>query len=69
MTPAYDAFAGIAAKLELACAQRDALHDTLGEVLAYVRRVGGFMSAEDQQLMRAARALHAECERCKEEGR
>lgn len=47
-------------KIELVAAQRDASLDALSSLVSYVRRTGGFMYPEDQELLRNAIALLAE---------
>ncbi len=44
-------------RVELLVARCEALDRALGEVLEYVRKVGGFMTPENQSLMREAAAL------------
>jgi hypothetical protein len=46
--------------IEIALAQRDASLDYLILVVRHLQRVGGFMKAEDQAMLRGARALLAE---------
>lgn len=47
---------------EALIAQRDALRDALRSLVAHVRRVGGFMSPEDQETLWRAEALLVEGE-------
>ena len=46
--------------LDLAQAQRDAALTSLRALVFYVQRVGGYMTSEDQAMLRGARALLAE---------
>jgi hypothetical protein len=43
-------------ELEQSHAKRDALHDALRRLVAYVKRTNEYMSAEDQQTLREAEA-------------
>lgn len=43
-------------ELERVAAQRDALHESLRRLVAYVRRVNEYMNATDQQTLRDAQA-------------
>lgn len=45
------------AALDLAVAQRDALHDALSSLVAHVRRIGGFMEHKDQVALWRAMAV------------
>jgi hypothetical protein len=45
---------------DVSLAQRDAALDQLEQITRYVQKTGGFMFAEDQAMLRGARALLAE---------
>jgi hypothetical protein len=42
--------------LELLAAERDAMAELAGKLLALIKRQGGYLKAEDQELLRWARA-------------
>lgn len=57
---AQAAFDDLAAALEHSSAQRAALVKACVQLIAYVRRVGGYMKPEDQAMVRWAEALVVE---------
>lgn len=50
-------------RCEMNAAQRDAAVEALAELVRYVRRVGGYMTHEDQALLWQAEAVIAEAGR------
>lgn len=63
LTTPEQILAHVARALEVAHAERDAALAEVGRLVAYIRRVGGFMKAEDQAMLRGARAMLADAER------
>lgn len=58
---ARDELAQVQRRLELALAQRDGLKLAVAGLLRALTRDGGFMRHEDQVVLRAAKAMLAEC--------
>jgi hypothetical protein len=58
---AYDRIIGTS--LDEACAQRDALHDALSSLVAHVRRIGGYATQDEQNVVWRAMAVLEETRR------